>query len=212
MGKTIYFVRHGESESNASSTVHGPDALLTARGREQASYIAERATKLPFKAIVSSELPRARETADIISARTGVPVETAPHFGEWRTPSARVGLGRADAVFLEIERQVRENFGRPGWRHSDEENFDDLSMRARNAFAYLEARPEDELLVVTHGFFLRVLAALAVLRDSLDSASCHAFLRAFETENSGLSVFSYDPSRIRNPWHVIIWNDQTHLG
>ena len=72
----IYIVRHGESESNVYARKH-PDkpashfgelgSSLTQKGREQAETLAQRLKDIPITAVLSSDLNRARETAEIIA-------------------------------------------------------------------------------------------------------------------------------------------------
>jgi hypothetical protein len=45
---------------------------------------------------------------------------------------------------------------------------------------------------VTHGIFLKVLAALVVIGPKLDGRECRRFMSVIEIENTGLSVFKYD--------------------
>src|SRR5579863_8723703 len=82
---TIYVVRHGESQSNVYAR-ENPDkpasqfgtlgSSLTKKGREQASYIAKRLQNVHIDAIFSSDLARAKETAEIIASRRKVKIIT----------------------------------------------------------------------------------------------------------------------------------------
>ena len=63
---TVYLVRHGESETNAGTIMFGKSAKLTARGHEQAKFIARRCARLPVEVIirvVSYERTRRRDTS-----------------------------------------------------------------------------------------------------------------------------------------------------
>ena len=73
--KTIYFVRHGESEGNVGHIRQTADTPLTDEGRRQAVTIADRAARLDFECIVSSTMERARQTAYPILERTAKPIE-----------------------------------------------------------------------------------------------------------------------------------------
>lgn len=73
----IYFVRHGESEANvarefSNTAIKHP---LTDKGRAQVTALAEQLAGVPFRAIYSSPLLRARQSAEILSGRLGVPYE-----------------------------------------------------------------------------------------------------------------------------------------
>ncbi|AIJ22146.1 conserved protein, phosphoglycerate mutase family protein [Amycolatopsis methanolica 239] len=68
----VHLVRHGQSAWNVAGRVQGQSpraGSLTAAGRAQAAALDVAGTVL-----VSSDLPRARETAEIIAARLGLPV------------------------------------------------------------------------------------------------------------------------------------------
>jgi len=80
---TFYFVRHGESEANAARRFAGQsDSPLTAKGRRQADAVADELEKVPFDRVVSSDLSRTRDTAEVIAKRHGVPVEVVPALRE----------------------------------------------------------------------------------------------------------------------------------
>ncbi|MBE6478409.1 MAG: histidine phosphatase family protein [Propionibacteriaceae bacterium] len=71
-------VRHGESEGNLGGRVLGgqmnPD--LTARGRAQAKAVARQLAGWGADALWSSDMVRARRTAEQIALVTGLPVKT----------------------------------------------------------------------------------------------------------------------------------------
>ena len=209
--KKIYFVRHGESEGNVGEIRQTKETPLSPRGRSQAAYIAARAAKLPIDVIVSSTMVRAAETARSISETTGKEVEHSDLFVERRRSSEQLGKRKDDPVALEVDALLIENFAVPGYRYSDEENFDDLKRRAGEALEFLKNRSEQNILVVTHGIILRSLAARAVFGPELSARECELFIRTFHTENTGITVFEYDEER-RNPWGIWIWNDHAHLA
>jgi len=65
----IFLVRHGESEANEKGIHQGQriDTGLSKRGKEQAKLIAERLKDEKIEAIYSSDLKRAKETAEEIA-------------------------------------------------------------------------------------------------------------------------------------------------
>jgi probable phosphoglycerate mutase len=209
--KKIYFVRHGESEGNAGPLRQSATTPLTEKGREQAIFIAKRVKKLPAEIIIASPMKRAEETAKFIAEGTGLITEFSDLFVERRRPSISLGKPKDDSEMLALEKILRESHLIPGFRHSDEENFDDLKERAQKALAYLAARPEEHILVVTHGFFMRILVALITMGDTLTAVECEQFIRTFHMENTGLSVFGYDEKE-KSPWWLWVWNDHAHLG
>ena len=80
--KDIYVVTHTESVHHVEERVGGwYDTGLTERGQRQATAVADRLAELidaPSPRVISSDLTRARETAERIAARFDVPfVETS---------------------------------------------------------------------------------------------------------------------------------------
>ena len=64
----VYFVRHGETNLNAARTLQPADSELSAKGEEQAKFLAKRVSQLPIDVIISSPMKRAQQTAGIINA------------------------------------------------------------------------------------------------------------------------------------------------
>jgi broad specificity phosphatase PhoE len=211
--KTIYLVRHGESETNAGDRYLGRSAQLTALGHQQAEFLAQRCAKLPVEIIISSGYPRADQTADYIVRTVAKPFEQSALFAERRAPSALLGRSRSEPDSIAYEDAVWSKFGDPAWRHSDAENFADLNVRARRALDYLAARPEQDMLVVGHGFFSKILAARVIFGEELTGAACLNVMQALRLENTGLSVLEYDADHARGwTWRIAVWNDHAHLA
>lgn len=83
MDTIIYLVRHGETVDNARQIMQGQtQGELNERGREQARLVAERLSAEPIDAVVSSDLHRAVQTAEIIAAPHGLSVLTSPLLRE----------------------------------------------------------------------------------------------------------------------------------
>lgn len=118
---TIYLVRHGEAEHNVRQildSIAGDEVYaLTSLGQEQIMAVAEAiALDGPVDAIISSPMPRTRETTALIGAKLGIGTvlydfrlrET--DFGEWEgqptqrffekypTPETRIDADGRDGV------------------------------------------------------------------------------------------------------------------
>ena len=83
MNTTIFLIRHGETVDNARQIMQGQtQGELNEKGREQARQVAERLAAEQVDAVVASDLHRAVQTAEIISAPHGLPVMTTPLLRE----------------------------------------------------------------------------------------------------------------------------------
>ncbi|MSU73787.1 histidine phosphatase family protein [Candidatus Kaiserbacteria bacterium] len=215
--KTIYLVRHGESEGNVEFVFQTKDSPLTEKGRKQAEIIAKRIAKLPVEVIIASPAARTKATAEAIATRVNKPVEYSDLLVERRTMSELWGH-RIDDLGIADIKQILFRFDEPNLRHSDEENFEDLKMRADATLSFLEKRPEEHILVVGHGLFTRVLVARVLLGERLTGAECLKILSVLRTRNTGLSVLHYKENANtgtegpESDWQLLVWNDHAHLG
>ncbi len=211
--KVVYFVRHGQSESNVLPIFQAPDSPLTELGMTQARRIAQRASRLPFEALISSPFLRARDTAAQIEKATGKKAEYSDLFIERMHPNELHGRPHDDpeasALWLEFNRSLHT----PGLKVGDGESYEELVARADAALRFLEEREESSLLVVTHGYFLRTIVGRVLLGDLL---SPDAFLRIQErasTENTALTALRHERGDEDDYfWRLWVYNDHTHLG
>lgn len=64
----IYLVRHGQTDWNIEHRIQGQtDVPLNATGRAQAVELSEKLSNFNIQKIISSDLSRAKETAEIIN-------------------------------------------------------------------------------------------------------------------------------------------------
>ncbi|MGN1031017.1 MAG: histidine phosphatase family protein, partial [Butyricicoccaceae bacterium] len=83
MSTTVYLIRHAEAEGNVYRRCHGQyNSLLTPRGLKQAQCLAERMRDVHLDAVYSSDLERARRTAQAVADTHGLPVQTRPGMRE----------------------------------------------------------------------------------------------------------------------------------
>ena len=83
METTIFLVRHGETVDNASQTMQGQtQGKLNDHGRMQACELAAALSSVDAEAVVSSDLHRAVETAEILAEGRPLNVVTTPLLRE----------------------------------------------------------------------------------------------------------------------------------
>lgn len=210
--KIVYFVRHGQSEANVSPTFQPPDSPLTEKGRGQAKLIAERIARLSFDALISSSFLRAKETAAFISGATGKAPEYSELFVERVKPTRINGNPRGNEEMEKIFNAWEESLYATGAKVEDGENFDEISARADKALDFLKNRPENVLVVITHGFFLKTIVARLMLGKSLTGEALKNLESRLKVENTGLSALKYKQKDGGGQWHLWIWNDHAHLG
>ena len=92
---SILLIRHGENDFVGKRLAgHLPGVHLNEKGRKQAELIAETLKNAPVKAIYSSPLERAVETAQPLAAALNLPVNIRPglielDFGTWQGKTTR---------------------------------------------------------------------------------------------------------------------------
>jgi len=119
-GKIIWFARHGETADNEKDLQRTNDTKLTDKGREQAANIAAELKKngVTPSQIISSDLPRAKETADIISKEfpKEKPTEDATKINEQPQQESDKQSGEPEHARIEPK---REQAPQPEAKNSD---------------------------------------------------------------------------------------------
>jgi len=210
--KTVYFVRHGQSLANVTPIFQAEDSPLSEEGKKQAGLIAGRVSKIAFDALISSPYPRTKETAEAISRATGKPIEYSDLFIERRKPTSVTGKPHSDEAARNRFGEWEESLYAPGVRVEDGENLDDIMARTDDAIAFLTRRTERTLVVVTHGFFLRAIAARVLLGDTLTPDNFKSFILNTMIDNTGISAIRYVRWEADPTWRLWIFNDHAHLA
>jgi broad specificity phosphatase PhoE len=103
----LCIVRHGQTDWNIEGRYHGQsDVPLNEKGHAQASALARQLQECSFDAVYSSDLQRARETAEIIAAVIHLPVMLEPRLreinqGEWEGQLVEVIKSRYEALWMQ---------------------------------------------------------------------------------------------------------------
>jgi probable phosphoglycerate mutase len=197
----ILLVRHGETDWNATGRLQGQsDTPLNAKGHEQARRAAQRLACEPVRALYSSDLARAFQTATIIGQTLGLTAVTSPRWRE-RQYGAWEGLTAA-----EIQARYPEQFA--AWRARSldfappqGETRSQLLTRALAELHTIARRHVGEfVVVVTHGGLCYVL--IHHILGSVDGDR-----REFTFGNGSIHMLEVSGDR----WSVISMNDTAHL-
>jgi broad specificity phosphatase PhoE len=150
---TLLLVRHGETDWNADGRLQGQtDRPLSDFGRRQARELGEQLKSEELEseklvAIYSSDLARARETAEIVGERLGLPVVLDPDLREkdWGTWEGLTAVERDRVEFVGESTEVHQ----------------ERMLQALRRIAELHPG-DDRVLVVTHGGSMRRVQTAAL--------------------------------------------------
>jgi broad specificity phosphatase PhoE len=172
-GRGILLARHGQTDDNLEPLRFQGfrDTPLNDTGRRQAKSLAERVAADGITSLWSSDLSRARETAEIVGARIGLEPRLDARLREGNR-------GRWEGrLFVDVAREEPELYA--SWRRADEEfrfpGGDTLLEQMDRVSAAVEnVRRSGELpaLVVCHGGSIRVMLCQ---RDPRGLAAFHSF-------------------------------------
>lgn len=208
--KTIYFLRHGECESNVTDAPYkGKDAELTTKGVDDAQEIALCLQNVKFDSIISSSSSRARDTAEIMNRDRGLSIKITDLFVEREHPSELLGVTHEDDRFSPIKQKVKAAF-RKHERYSDEETFADLSNRAEKFKNVLKNEDGGTILVVGHGKFTKFFLAYLCFGKEFNTDIFIHLDEFMASRNLGLSEATYDEKN--NRWRLRQWNANLRVG
>ena len=206
--KRVYFIRHGESEGNIGLFRQSSDAPLTEIGKEQAQIVAKRLSNINFDILITSPFKRTLQTSEFISRETGKNFIQSDLFVERKRPTEQLGKSKDSKENIESERNYLEAF-RKGDKYKDGESFGEILKRANDALSFLSSLKEENIIVVTHGMFMRVICACILLKESINPESCFGFMKNLKTTNTGITIIQKDDKK---DWSLITWNDQSHFA
>lgn len=188
--KKIYFIRHGETEYNRLNIVQGRgvDAELNAVGHWQAAAFHNAYRDVPFEAVIASTLQRTHQTVAGFLDSQGIPFTTLADLDEMHW--GRFEGQPSSPELREIYRQVTQEWssGNYSFAFADGENALQLAERISRALTHLFNRPEQTLLVCSHGRALRCLLCLAQGISISEMGNIHP-------KNTGLFLAHFDGSK-----------------
>ena len=198
----LILVRHGETDWNRTRTIQGHrDIPLNEVGLAQARAVASRLGAEPIRAVYSSDLARARETARAIAAVHDLEVIDEPGLRErhW---------GRFQGLrFDQIEALAPQAYERMAARDpayvldGGGESLEALAARVRATLMRLGSSWRGATLVaVAHGGVLDAVWRLAT-GLALDAP------RSFVLPNAAVNVLEGDGER----WQIREWASTAHL-
>lgn len=199
--KTIYLIRHGETELNRQRIIQGSgvDAPLNQRGLQQSRAFFDTWQHIPFEVVMASTLIRTHQTVAPWK-EAGLPVEQFHHINEisWGDHEGKPGEPHMVRAYKTMIAQWSS--GNFDARLPNGESAAELSARTKWFVDHLRERPESHILVCAHGRTMRCLL-------------CHfrgEHLREMEKyrhSNTGLYQLRFDGKR----FEIELENDIRHL-
>ncbi|MDF2726201.1 MAG: histidine phosphatase family protein [Paenibacillus sp.] len=188
---TIGFIRHGTTDWNVSGRLQGQnDIPLNDAGRYQAKALGEWLQSEQWDAVISSDLQRAKETADIIASTA--------RFGQVRVEQRlrERTHGRLDGTTLE----ERVALWGDHWKTLDHGVESDTQLFQRGSSCIDEICEQyagQKVLVVSHGAFIGVM--LNGILPKMPEGSLH---------NTSLSIVK----RSGQGWTCTLFNSTSHIA
>ena len=156
MGRTIWFVRHAQSEYNKKKLFTGwHDPNLTQHGIHIAHELKEELYGIKFDKVFSSPLKRAFSTAKILIDNQEIVIDDRlkeRSYGDWSAKNKD-----------EVKSSIGEDnyySARRGWETSppNGESLKDVSLRVK---PFIDELPDEgNFLVVSHGNTIRAISVL----------------------------------------------------
>jgi broad specificity phosphatase PhoE len=188
-----YLAKHGETAWSPSGQHTGrTDLPLTERDERNARALGARLRGLIFAKVLTSPLQRAARTCEL--AGFGAVAQIDPHLVEW------------DYGQYEGRRTAEIYAERPDWQLFRDgcpggESPDQIGARADRMVGRMRAIKGD-VLVFSHGHFLRVLAARWLSHDAAGG-------RYVLLSTASLSALGYEHKLVEPA--IRLWNDDRHV-
>ncbi|WP_105124671.1 histidine phosphatase family protein [Streptococcus suis] len=155
----IYFVRHGKTEWNLEGRFQGysGDSALLPQAFEELELLGKHLSDLPFDAIYSSDLQRAKITAEQIARANQhcQTVQTTPQLREWsfgKLEGSKMAIFRS--IYPKQARALKHNLALFDNDLFEAESVHQVTQRMVNFVQSLKGQDMDRVLIVSHGAIL----------------------------------------------------------
>ncbi len=198
----VILVRHGETDWNAVRRIQGgsSDTPLNETGKKQAASLALRLRSEKLRAIYSSPLQRARNTAQAIARYHQLEVKIEPSLKE-------IEVGELEGVTVtEIGKRLDQlltakSQGEALPRMPGGESLTEVQQRAWDTIQHLVGQHPDGVLVVVSHYFVILAIVCATLNLPLSQ------IGRLRLGAGSISTITFDQSVTR----LILFNDSCHF-
>lgn len=156
---TIYIVRHGETDANLTHTIQGQsNSALNSKGKIQAKQISRKLKKITFDNIFSSDLLRAKQTADILALERKLAVQTSQTLRERRWGRLEGKSTKLIKTIEEFKSKLSEEEKFLYKAHPDVESDQEIAARALTFLREVAVGYSGKtILIISHGGLMRIL-------------------------------------------------------
>lgn len=196
---TLYIVRHGQTEWNVKELTQGEtDIPLNSEGIKQAKKLRKKLKDLDYDAVFSSDLIRAKQTAETINLEKKLAIKTTKALRERRygklegTPYRE--MREFHDTWEKLNKTERENYRPYEGYETDEEIIGRYITFLREVAVLYSGK---NVLIVSHGGVMRVL--LNHLTDNTYLTGSISNLAYIKLESDGVDFFIKELMGIKNP-------------
>lgn len=183
--KKIGLIRHGCTDWNRERRAQGhSDIPLSEEGFEQAEKLANRIANEKWDVIYSSDLKRAKETAETIAKKIDIDIHLDTRLRE-RKGGQIEGTTEAERL-----KKWGEN-----WRELDlgMETGEEMSARGMACLEEIIAkRPNENILVVSHGAFIKQLLRTLFPKTDVERSLKNCSITVLKTEGGTWDLTLYN--------------------
>ena len=178
----IYLVRHGQTNWNIEKKTQGhTDIPLNENGRKQAELLAKGISALKIDRIISSDLLRAKETAEILNKNLKKNISFDKRIRE-------INYGVLEGVPRDTITQDIWNIFDTKPEELKAESKIHIFERIKSFFDELQYS-KDNILVVTHGGTLRMIMYYAKNRNKFDNDEYIKYFKDIKINNTDIFEF-----------------------
>jgi broad specificity phosphatase PhoE len=180
---------------------------LTERGFEQAREVAERLGVAGATRVLTSPLRRARETAEVIAERLGLPITEVEELRELRESEGFGELSLEDQRLRRWSVWMAEHD--PDHSYRGGESFSEINSRVRLLQDRLVTDAVESTIAVSHGIFLRFFLMGVVFGEEFRAAQVRR-LWQLGSINCGVCGFEHrgphlESNYATDPWRCLSW-------
>ncbi|WP_144912303.1 histidine phosphatase family protein [Mucilaginibacter frigoritolerans] len=202
MNKTLYIVRHGQTDLNKRGVIQGRgmDTDLNDEGRKQAQQFFNAYQSVPFDKIYISKLKRTQQSIQPF-IDLGIPFEKLAGLDElgWGIHEGQPSTPENKIEFMQIMRNWID--GKLDAKFEGGESPNEVKARQLEALKVIMSHPEEEtVLICMHGRALRLFLCLLTEKPLTE-------MDTFPHQNLVLYKVFYDGEK----YTITDFNDANHL-